>query len=55
MIHDATTEVFEKNEEIIKDFALKDLVRLAVEFSCATNINILQKLGLIDDEFKPLS
>ena len=55
LINEVTKEVLEKNQSTISDYDFPGTIELAVKLSCATNINLLQKLGLLDDNFKPLS
>lgn len=54
LIFETTAEIFENNKDIVENLALKDVIESAVRLSCAANIKLLYKLGIIDKEFKPI-
>ncbi|HBD63509.1 MAG TPA: hypothetical protein DC038_03635 [Clostridiales bacterium] len=54
LIEETTKEALEKNSSAISEYHLPGTVELAVKLSCISNVRLLQKLGLLDENFKPL-
>ena len=54
LIYEVTNEVIENNKSIFEEGEFTQTVEAAIVLSCAANIKLLQRLGLIDDNLKLL-